>query len=135
MEEHHTLMEQVALAIGFIAAILAILAAIFLGYFAYISENVQVNQACTQEAKLCPDGTAVGRTGPNCEFALCPSTPSTSSGQGRSGQFESDVSNWKTYRNAKYGFGIGLPSNFKVIESTYNSDDRFRDYVRIRGRS
>ena len=30
--------------------------------------------ACTQEAKLCPDGSAVGRTGPNCEFAECPST-------------------------------------------------------------
>ena len=28
--------------------------------------------ACTQEAKLCPDGSAVGRTGPNCEFAECP---------------------------------------------------------------
>ncbi len=30
--------------------------------------------ACTQEAKLCPDGSAVGRTGPECEFAECPST-------------------------------------------------------------
>jgi len=29
-------------------------------------------QFCTQEAKLCPDGSAVGRTGPNCEFSLCP---------------------------------------------------------------
>lgn len=28
--------------------------------------------ACTQEAKLCPNGTYVGRTGPNCEFAPCP---------------------------------------------------------------
>lgn len=28
--------------------------------------------ACTQEAKVCPDGSAVGRTGPNCEFAECP---------------------------------------------------------------
>ncbi len=28
--------------------------------------------ACTQEAKLCPDGSYVGRTGPNCEFAECP---------------------------------------------------------------
>ena len=28
--------------------------------------------ACTLEAKVCPDGTAVGRTGPNCEFAVCP---------------------------------------------------------------
>ncbi|MBU2037389.1 Gmad2 immunoglobulin-like domain-containing protein [Patescibacteria group bacterium] len=29
-------------------------------------------QACTEEAKLCPDGSYVGRTGPNCEFAPCP---------------------------------------------------------------
>ncbi|KKU91074.1 MAG: hypothetical protein UY23_C0004G0019 [Candidatus Jorgensenbacteria bacterium GW2011_GWA1_48_11] len=28
--------------------------------------------ACTEEAKLCADGSAVGRTGPNCEFAACP---------------------------------------------------------------
>jgi hypothetical protein len=28
--------------------------------------------ACTEEAKLCSDGTAVGRTGENCEFAECP---------------------------------------------------------------
>lgn len=28
--------------------------------------------ACTMEAKLCPDGSAVGRQGPNCEFTLCP---------------------------------------------------------------
>jgi len=28
--------------------------------------------ACTMEAKLCPDGTYVSRSGPNCEFAACP---------------------------------------------------------------
>ncbi len=33
----------------------------------------QQPQACTMEAKLCPDGSSVGRTGPNCEFAQCPS--------------------------------------------------------------
>lgn len=27
---------------------------------------------CTMEAKLCPDGSYVGRTLPNCEFAPCP---------------------------------------------------------------
>lgn len=27
---------------------------------------------CTMDAKLCPDGSYVGRVGPNCEFALCP---------------------------------------------------------------
>ncbi len=28
--------------------------------------------ACTAEAKICPDGSTVGRQGPQCEFALCP---------------------------------------------------------------
>jgi hypothetical protein len=28
--------------------------------------------ACTEEAKICPDGSAVGRVGPDCEFAPCP---------------------------------------------------------------
>lgn len=32
----------------------------------------QQAQACTQEAKICPDGSAVSKTGPNCEFAPCP---------------------------------------------------------------
>ncbi|MDC0670363.1 hypothetical protein [Nannocystis radixulma] len=29
-------------------------------------------KACTKEAKVCPDGSIVGRTGPDCEFAACP---------------------------------------------------------------
>lgn len=29
--------------------------------------------ACTMDAKQCPDGSYVGRTGPKCEFAMCPS--------------------------------------------------------------
>jgi hypothetical protein len=34
--------------------------------------------ACTMDAKVCPDGSAVGRQGPNCEFAPCPGeTPAT----------------------------------------------------------
>ncbi len=31
--------------------------------------------ACTMDAMICPDGTAVGRTGPECTFPACP-TPS-----------------------------------------------------------
>lgn len=30
--------------------------------------------ACTMDARVCPDGSYVGRTGPNCEFAACPTT-------------------------------------------------------------
>tara|TARA_B100001971_G_C18120016_1_gene498909 strand:- start:195 stop:845 length:651 start_codon:yes stop_codon:yes gene_type:complete len=34
--------------------------------------------ACTMEGLVCPDGTVVGRVGPNCEFKKCPEieTPS-----------------------------------------------------------
>jgi hypothetical protein len=32
--------------------------------------------ACTQEAKQCPDGSYVSRSGPNCEFAACPNSNS-----------------------------------------------------------
>ncbi len=32
---------------------------------------IQDSGACTQEAKLCPDGTSVGRTGHSCVFAAC----------------------------------------------------------------
>ncbi len=36
---------------------------------------------CTLDAKLCPDGSYVGRTGPKCEFAPCPTvTPNINSG-------------------------------------------------------
>lgn len=28
--------------------------------------------ACTMEAKICPDGSSVGRQGPNCDFSPCP---------------------------------------------------------------
>ena len=30
------------------------------------------NIACTMDARVCPDGSAVGRQGPDCEFAPCP---------------------------------------------------------------
>lgn len=33
--------------------------------------------ACTMEAKICPDGSGVGRVGPKCEFAPCPNVVAT----------------------------------------------------------
>lgn len=50
---------------------------ITLGLFFYKNtKNEDTNnrneESCTTEAKLCPDGTAVGREGPNCEFSACP---------------------------------------------------------------
>ena len=42
------------------------------GFFAWQQFGTQKSLACTEEAKICPDGSGVGRTGPNCEFAACP---------------------------------------------------------------
>jgi len=37
-----------------------------------ISNFFYLKKACTMDAKICPDGTAVGRIPPNCDFAPCP---------------------------------------------------------------
>lgn len=42
-------------------------------------------QACTMEAKQCPDGSYVGRTGPNCSFAACPGETTSGTGNENSG--------------------------------------------------
>jgi len=36
------------------------------------ADNGPQGMACTMDAKMCPDGSYVGRTGPDCEFAECP---------------------------------------------------------------
>ncbi|MFA7133574.1 MAG: hypothetical protein WC122_01185 [archaeon] len=41
------------------------------GYY-LITKQPPKQTICTTETKICPDGSSVGRTGPNCEFALCP---------------------------------------------------------------
>lgn len=45
--------------------------------YRYTMESPQANTntelaACTLEAKVCPDGSSVGRIAPSCEFAMCP---------------------------------------------------------------
>ena len=37
----------------------------------YVAHKSQVKTFCTMEAKLCPDGSYVSRTGSNCEFEKC----------------------------------------------------------------
>lgn len=76
--------------------------------------------ACPQDAKLCPDGSSVGRTGPNCEFTTCPTLESTSS---------TDTTNWKTYVNKKYRYSLKYPSEWDLgsnpgasLEETSNSN-------------
>lgn len=55
-----------------------IIVVVGLGGFLYrnIMERSAIPQpdgiACTMEARICPNGSAVGREGPNCEFSACP---------------------------------------------------------------
>jgi hypothetical protein len=60
-------------------SIVALIALILLGVGVFLllshmanSPLTPASEVCTMEAKICPDGSAVGRTGPHCEFAACP---------------------------------------------------------------
>lgn len=55
-----------------VSIVLIILAALAAGAY-YFTKAQPV--ACTLEAKICPDGSTVGRSGPKCEFAECPALP------------------------------------------------------------
>lgn len=78
-----------------ITIIFVVIAIVAGGYFIFVKQSsapatnltptptttsTQKPIACTQEAMLCPDGSYVSRTGPNCEFAACPGTSALSSG-------------------------------------------------------
>ncbi len=51
-----------------ILLIISMLALLFLSACAPEQDAV----ACTMDARACPDGSYVGRTGPDCEFQTCP---------------------------------------------------------------
>ena len=42
------------------------------GTYYFLTRDTQKSTVCTEEAKVCSDGSAVGRAGPNCEFTPCP---------------------------------------------------------------
>lgn len=99
---------------GFAPVLIVIILAIaaFGGYFVYQKSHITptlptpTQIACTQDAKLCPDGSYVSRTGPKCDFAPCPSPKESTS--------SADMSNWKTYKNNEYSFKY--PADFVIRE-------------------
>lgn len=82
-----------AVLIVFVAAGLLIIAAGMSGVFR-ASDSV----VCTMDAKMCPDGSYVGRTGPKCEFTACPGAGSTDPTLG-----------WKTSTNPTSGITFKYP--------------------------
>jgi len=71
------------------------------------------NKACTMEAKVCPDGSSVGRVPPDCEFSPCPSPSAT----------PDETANWKTYTNTKYGYSIKFPQTWEPNRGPGNLSD------------
>jgi hypothetical protein len=57
--------------IAIIIGTIILLVNVSFGYYLYKQQSLK-QIACTMEAKICPDGTSVGRSGPKCEFAPCP---------------------------------------------------------------
>lgn len=78
--------------------------------------------ACPQDAKICPDGTTVGRTGPACEFAPCPSEASCEGGPCPTPQTQPVLTKpgWQVYQNSQYGFTISYPQNYQALTDPDN---------------
>lgn len=55
-----------------VIAILLIVILLVGGGVIYAVNRFTKPKICTMEAKICPDGSTVGRSGPSCEFAPCP---------------------------------------------------------------
>ncbi len=60
-----------------IIALVFILGAGIYGFYNSRSNPESEQIVCTMEAKICPDGTAVGRSGPQCQFEECPTIKET----------------------------------------------------------
>src|SRR3989338_11536019 len=57
-----------------IIAIILLMLVCIGGILYFYNKNTSVAEPvfCTQDVKLCPGGSYVGRTGPKCEFSECP---------------------------------------------------------------
>lgn len=68
--------------ISLFAVFVVMTAMVIWGSLALVPKNIntgnhnspgnQNSLGCTNEAKICPDGSAVSRAGPNCDFTDCP---------------------------------------------------------------
>lgn len=66
----------------FLVILLALAAIAYAAFYYWNRSGAASNNEivyCALDAKLCPDGSYVGRVPPNCEFQTCPKATSTNS--------------------------------------------------------
>jgi len=110
-------------------------------------------KACPMIAKVCSDGTTVGPTGPNCEFAACPENiDCAKEGESIGAVYpgvvpkkccdglvpiipknivgtqgictKTDISNWQTYRNNEIGIEFKYPAKLATIKVDKSDDGK-----------
>lgn len=75
---------------------------------------------CTMEAKQCPDGSYVGRGGPKCEFAACPSTGAAINNPIVIGSgMQVPATTNQTYKNSAYKFQFDYDKDFSFVNANY----------------
>ena len=84
---------------------------------------------CTQEAKLCPDGSYVNRIGPDCEFAECPSENNETLSDFGNNQIEKAIINYLLTQK-RFSWKITDNShNFCAIKNLKPEKELFPLYV------
>lgn len=94
-----------------IVILLIVILLVGAGYI-YGKKYLNKPKACTSEALVCPDGSSVGRTGLNCEFAPCPTKTET--------QAVDEKANWKTYVNNSNMFTFRYPNYLEETKGDWN---------------
>ncbi len=96
-----------------ILAVILLAAASFLIWRSFSAPTSEPETlACTQEARLCGDGSYVGRTGPDCSFAPCPEIKATTSPVTTVNQVPAvNEASWKTLTERQDGLTFKYPEN------------------------
>lgn len=98
------------------------------GNFPEISPT-PAQSACTLEVMVCPDGTKVSNSGPNCEFAPCPTANSHNSDWIRKQYISNKIVVWDVLQPpltvAQEG---GLHEGYLGLTSTLNNDSLMAEF-------
>jgi hypothetical protein len=79
---------------------------------------------CTQDAKQCPDGSYVSRTGPDCHFETCPTTIPTPMLTPITHTNTTGV--WKIYTNTLHHYSLQYPPGWTIDTTKANNFEEYK---------